>query len=107
METKEKAARKQLTKLESFQLMQAIQENYTKSSLDDKQFAEDFTAKNFYVNENHVANSRQQLGITAKRFANVKAVEVAAEEVIRRLGNLEDKLDRLLKYFSEQARRDL
>lgn len=102
-----KTPRVQLTKKQNFDLMSEIQKNYTESGLGDKEFAEKFSVDFFFVNANHVGNSRDQLGIPARRFARTNADKTAAEEVLAQLASVEGKLDRLLKYFSEQARRDL
>lgn len=96
-----------LTSIQSFELMGYIKEHYTASGLFDKEFAEKFSAERFPVTTANVQGARTQLGIESAFLKRSSAASTAAEEVLDKLAKIEDKLDRLLRYFSEVARRDL
>lgn len=103
---------RKLTTMESFTLVTVMKEperGYAAKGLTDHEYAEFFNSLgyDFTVTTGNISGARTAMGIPASRTVKGAAEKTAAEEVLARLGAIEGKLDRLLKYFSEQARRDL
>lgn len=108
-------ARNMLDKAKSFVLMTVVQQHYVESGMNDVEFADSFSKGQFVnvheqffpVTDGNISGARKALGIESNARRGNDVAKMAAEEVIARLASVEDKLDRLLRYFSEQARRDL
>lgn len=103
---------RKLTTMQSFTLVSIMKEEergYATKGLNDPEYAEfvNSLGLDFTVTVGNVQGARTAIGIPATNRVKTEATKVAAEEVIARLVALEYRLDRLLKYFSGQARRDL
>ena len=107
--------RNMLDKAKSFVLMTVVQTAYVESGMNDVEFAQAFSQGQFAavnpqcfpVTDGNISGARKALGIESNARRGNDAAKMAVEEVITRLASVEDKLDRLLRYFSEQARGDL
>jgi hypothetical protein len=103
---------RKLTTMQSFQLVSFMRNGetgYVTKALNDPEYAEFVNQQgwDFSVTVGNIQGARTAMGLPATKNAGQVAAKTAAEEVLSRLASVEDKLDRLLKYFSEQARRDL
>jgi hypothetical protein len=85
-----------LTSLMTFQLMQLIQNDYTKSGLSDQQFADEAGKKlGFPVTYGNVQGAREQLSITNNFSKGVAAPDYKA--LMDRIAHLEEEVAMLIR----------
>ena len=110
--SEDKKVVRKLTTMQSFTLVSLMKEEergYVAKGMNDPEYTEyvNSLGLDFTVTVGNIQGARTAMGLPATKFVQTNATKVAAEEVLSRLASVEDKLDRLLRYFSEQARRDL
>ncbi len=90
--------------LDSYKLFKFIEEEYTKSKLDNSSFAKYATERlGFTVNANNVFTRVRHLGIPNNRKVNAKEkAETRLTGLSNRITELESKLDLLIKRLFPQ-----
>lgn len=104
---------RKLTTMQSFHLVTLMKDpetGYVAKGMNDPEYAAFINSQglDFTVTVGNISGARTAMGLPATKNAkDVASKTAAAEGVLARLASIEDKLNRLLVYFSEQAKRDL
>ena len=105
------ATNRKLNAVESFKLFGFIQDPQTgfmAKRMSDHEYAT--YASNilgFSLTIGNIQGARSALNIPATQNAAASAAKTAAQEVTDKLSSIEDKVNRIYRYLSEQAKRDL